>query len=68
MGDYISQRQFICFHVANKTKNYFEFVFHTVGGKDFLLKTLDVGSKTVANAVKHKVAGLYVGNDKRGKA
>ncbi|MES9881873.1 MAG: hypothetical protein ABW185_13425 [Sedimenticola sp.] len=80
LGDYARQRNFICQHVENNptkgnttrraTANTYYLPaegtrMHVC--KNFFLKTLDIGQKTVSYALKNKQCGAYVGLDKRGK-
>jgi len=79
MGDYDKQRSFLCQNTtqrdtkSGKKKMKFTSFHFTVKEntfrvcRNFFLKTLNIGKKTVEVALRQKSHGTFVGADKRGK-
>lgn len=83
LGDYGKQRSFICTNVLvaeakmkssapNKRSKALSFFFTVEGNKfrvckDFFLKTLDIGKKTVDIAISKMEHGVFAGRDNRGR-
>jgi len=83
LGDYDKQRSFICTNVTvaetkrcnvdkkrrSKALSYY-FTINNVRQrvcKNFFLKTLDIGKKTIDSAMNKVQHGIYIGHDKRGR-